>query len=454
MGLDTIVTTQKEYFLTDATKDVAFRKNALENLLESIYVNEKTIYEALKEDLNKSEEEAFMTEVSNTVSAIKYALKHVDHWSRVERRKTPLTLFPAKSYVVKEPYGIVLILSPWNYPFYLTMAPLVGAIAAGNCAVIKTSKNSPATSGVIADIINSTFPKKYVYAIDSPLPYDEVLNQDYDYIFFTGSERVGRTIMRTAADRLIPISLELGGKSPCIIDRSADIEMAAKKIMWGKTLNSGQTCVAPDYVVVPSELKDVLVERLRAYSKELIGDPFDNEKYPKIINIHHYSRLKGLIEKEEHVIGGRCDDNLRRIEPAIFTDATFDSPSMKEEIFGPILPVIEYEELDDVLNIIKRRPKPLACYIFGQDNRFINKVLGTLSFGGGCINDVIVHLANENLPFGGVGNSGMGSYHGKASFDTFTHEKSIVGGTSSFDVSFKYPPYTTEKYRKLRKFIK
>lgn len=454
MMLDTIVKSQKEYYNSDLTKDISFRKNSLEKLLESIRENEQAIYTALKQDLNKSETEAYLTEVSIVTAEIRNAIKKLDSWSGTKKVKTPFTLFPASSLIVKEPYGVVLIMSPWNYPFQLAMAPLIGAIAAGNCAVVKTSKSSPYTSGVIVDIINSTFEKRYIYAIEEALPYDEVLNQPYDYMFFTGSERVGKSVMRSAADRLIPVTLELGGKSPCIIDKYVNVDLAAKKIIWGKTINAGQTCVAPDYVVVHKDVKEELIDKMKKYIKELVGDPFANEYYPRIINLHHYMRLKNLITKESDVIGGRYDDKLLRIEPTIFPNATFDSMIMKDEIFGPILPIIEYEDVNELVPILKSRPKPLACYIFSTSRSFVRYMMYNLPFGGGCVNDVIVHLANVQLPFGGVGNSGMGRYHGKASFDTFTHEKSVLKNMSGMDMALRYPPYDKEKLKMLRSILK
>ena len=392
-----------------------------------------------------------MTEVGTVTSAIRHAIKNVEAWARPVKVKTPGVLFPAKSSIYKEPYGVVLIMAPWNYPFYLTLAPLIGAIAAGNCAVIKTSKNSPYTSGAVVDLINSTFDRNYVYAIEEVISYDDILRQRYDYIFFTGSERVGRSVMRTAADNLTPVTLELGGKSPCIIDDTVDINIVARKIMWGKILNAGQTCVAPDYVLVPDRMKQQLIDALVSCAKEFIGDPFNNSDYPHIINLHHYMRLKNLIDKADGVIGGRCDDNQMRIEPAIFPNVNFDSDIMKNEIFGPILPVIGYDDRDEMIALLKRKPKPLACYVFSEDKAMADELVASLSFGGGCVNDCVMHLSNENLPFGGVGSSGIGKYHGKAGFDTFTHEKSILRVKVGSDVSLRYPPYNEHKLSILKK---
>ncbi len=454
MNVESIVLSQKEYYYTNATKDVLFRKQSLERLLNSFVENESLIYDALKKDLGKSKQEAYMTEVSLVTSSIKNAISSVEKWSRPKRVKTPLSLFPSKSYIIHEPYGVVLILSPWNYPFLLSLTPLVGAIAAGNCVVLKTSKSSPNTSDVIAKIINQTFASNYIYAIENSASYDDILSRPYDYIFFTGSERVGRMVMRTASEKLIPISLELGGKSPCIIDKSANIKLAAKRIIWGKIINSGQTCVAPDYVLIQEEKKQEFIEEAQNYISQFVKNPLDNEDYPRIVNLHHFIRLKNMIQQEQDIIGGNVDDKNLKIEPTLFTNATFDSNIMKDEIFGPILPIISYNNLDSVIDIVKKRPKPLACYIFGQNQSFLEKVITELSFGGGCVNDTVMHLVNENLPFGGVGNSGMGNYHGKYSFDTFSHEKSILINKNLFDNNLRYPPYDEKKYQFIRKWFK
>lgn len=453
MTINSIVQLQKDYFHTNITKDVSFRKQSLKKLMESIKENESLIYDALKKDLNKSKQESYMTEIGIVLEAIENAIRHLDKWSRPARKKTPLYLFPSRSYIIKEPYGTVLIISPWNYPFGLALTPLVGAIAAGNCAILKTSRSSANTSSVIANIINNTFDTKYIHAITEAASYDEILSCPYDYIFFTGSERVGRIVMRAASESLTPVSLELGGKSPCIIDKSANIKLAARKIIWGKIVNAGQTCVAPDYVVIHEDLKDSFLAEAKKYIAEFVGDPFTNDDYPKIINLHHFIRLNNFIQNEKNVIGGKSDEKQYKIEPTILPDASFDSDIMKEEIFGPILPIITYRDLDDALDTIKRRPHPLACYAFGQDNLFIKRIITELPFGGGCINNTILHVTNENLPFGGVGKSGMGKYHGKYSFDTFTHEKGILTTKSSIDFSLRYPPYSKRKEKASHMFL-
>ena len=451
MTIDSIVSAQHNYFHTNITKDISFRHDALKNLLTAIKENEAAIYTALQKDLGKSEAESYMTEVGLVIAAIRNAMSNLDKWNKPVRCKTPLSHFPAKSYIYKEPYGVVLIMSPWNYPFFLTMSPLIGAISAGNCAVVKTSRSSSHTSEIIHTIINNTFSSNYIRVLDTQADYSEILSCRYDYIFFTGSERVGRIVMRHASENLTPVTLELGGKSPCIIDRSANLKLAAKRIAFGKILNAGQTCVAPDYVVVPSHMKDRFISYLQEYFHQFLDST--NENYARIINLHHFIRLKNLISKNNSVIGGKVDEKTFHIEPAVFTEATFDDDIMKSEIFGPILPVIEYDDLDTVLDIIKRRPKPLACYIFGRNRNFQRKVNSTLSFGGGCINDTVMHVANEHMPFGGVGSSGMGNYHGKYSFDTFSHKKALLVN-GSLDFPFRYPPFSDKKKRTVKKLMR
>lgn len=453
MTIEALVSAQHNYFNTNITKDISFRHDALKNLLAAITENEDAICNALLKDLGKSHQESYMTEVGPLIISIRYALRHLDKWAKPERCKTPITHFPSKSYIYKEPYGVVLIMSPWNYPFYLTLSPLIGAIAAGNCAIIKTSRNSPNTSALLKAMINSTFSSSYIHVVDVDEDYSTILSCQYDYIFFTGSERVGRIVMRHASENLTPVTLELGGKSPCIIDHSADLKLAAKRIAWGKIINAGQTCISPDYVVIPRDKKDQFVSLLQKYFHQFLASPLDNENYPHIINLHHFIRLKNLIGNTSSVVGGKIDEKKYKIEPAIFTEADFDDNIMKNEIFGPILPIIAYDDLDEVLTIIKNRPKPLACYIFGKNHDFTKKVLSTLSFGGGCINDTIMHVINEHLPFGGVGASGMGSYHGKYSFDTFTHKKSILV-SGKLDNPLRYPPYSEKKNKAVHNILK
>ena len=453
MQLSQTVHIQRDYFRTDETKSVEFRKKQLYKLAEAIEEYKPQIYDALKKDLNKSEYESYLTEVSIVMQEIKAAIRNLEKWSRPVKKKASLAVMPNKSFTIFEPYGVVLILSPWNYPFQLAIAPLVGAIAAGNCAILKTSRSSVHTSKVIEEMIHTNFESHYIYAAKADISYDTILSQKYDYIFFTGSARVGRVVMRAASENLTPVSLELGGKSPCIVERTADIKDAAKKIVWGKTLNAGQTCVAPDFVLADEEIKDKLVEAIEEEIQTKFADAMENEDYPKIINLHHYMRLCGLIDREKSKIGGERDEVSMKIAPTIFPNATFSSEIMKEEIFGPIIPVLTFTKMDAAMEELKSRPKPLACYIFTKNKKFANKILRELSFGGGCINDCIMHLANDHLPFGGVGESGMGNYHGYNSFRTFSHEKAILKNTGIFDIPHRFPPYTQEKFNFIRKLL-
>ena len=361
MELKSIVEKQRKFFTTNTTKSVEYRISMLQKLEKVIQTNEKQILSALYDDLSKSEAEGYLTEIGIVYGEIHEALKKVKKWSKPKRVRGSLGTFPAKSYVYSEPYGVVLIMAPWNYPFNLSLSPLVAAIAAGNCAVIKCSKESKNTSKIIRDIINKTFEEEYIYCVDSELDYDEILHQRYDFIFFTGSARVGKIIMRVASENLIPVSLELGGKSPCIIDETADIKLSAKRIVWGKLLNAGQTCVSIDYIVVHKNVKEELIKYLQKEIELRYPDAVNNKSYPKIINTRHYERLLNLIETESKVIGGKNNDSERKIEPTIFTDVDFNHEIMKDEIFGPLLPIIEYDDIDKVIDIIKEREKPLTC---------------------------------------------------------------------------------------------
>lgn len=453
MELKSIVEKQKEFFKKDTTKSVEFRINILQKLEKAIRDNEKQILSALYEDLSKSEAEAYMTEIGIVYGEIHEALKNIKKWCKPKRVRGSLGTFPAKSYVYSEPYGVVLIMAPWNYPFNLSLSPLVASIASGNCAVIKCSKESKNTSKIIRDIINKTFEEEYIYCIDSELDYDEILHQRYDFIFFTGSARVGKIIMRVASENLTPVSLELGGKSPCIIDETADIKLSAKRIIWGKLLNAGQTCVSIDYIVVHKNIKEEFIKYLQEEIELRYPDAINNKSYPKIINPHHYERLLNLIKTESNVIGGKSNDNERKIEPTIFPDVYFDHEIMKNEIFGPLLPIIEYDDIDKVINIIKAREKPLACYIFSQRKENADYIINSLSYGGGCVNDTIMQLANSHIPFGGVGNSGMGSYHGKHGFDLLSHKKGIVKNKKIFDLPFRYAPFDLKKLKIFKRMM-
>ena len=451
--LKEIINKQRDFFNTNATKSVKYRIKMLQRLKEAIRNNEVAILSALYKDLLKSKAEAYMSELAIVYAEINEALKNVIKWSRPEKVKDTIATFPAKNYVYSEPYGVVLIMAPWNYPFNLAISPLIAAIAAGNTAIIKCSKESVYTSKVIKYIINKAFGSNYIFCVDEDIDYDELLNQRYDYIFFTGSQRVGKIVMNIASKNLIPVSLELGGKSPCIIDETADIKLAARRVLWGKLLNAGQTCVSVDYVLIHSSVKDGFIKYLQKELKKRYPNALNNDTYPRIINEHHYKRLMNLIKSEDSIIGGRGDDVVRRLEPTILPDVDFDHEIMKEEIFGPVLPIIEYDDINNVIRIIKAHEKPLACYVFTRDEDTAKHIINSISYGGGCINDVILQVSNHYMPFGGVGSSGIGSYHGKFGFDTFSHKKSIVWSKTMIDLPIRYAPFSPLKFRMLKKIL-
>ncbi len=455
-GIKEIVTLQTKFFRRGTTRDINYRKQMLTKLEEGIRGHEDDLYEAFQEDLGKSKAESYMTEIAQVLGELAYIRKHIGKWARSKKVQTTSGTFPGKSRVYMEPYGTVLVLAPWNYPVFLAFSPVIGAIAAGNTVVLKCSKSSPNCARVIREIIIESLPTELCYPAPAEIDYDEILDQDYQYIFFTGSPRVGKQIMGTASKRLIPVSLELGGKSPCIVTDSANIKLAAKRIIWGKLLNSGQTCISIDYILVDRKVKDALVSELKEEIDRTYGSPLENIDYPKIVSDHHFNRLMNLIEEERklgNVIGGNGDAKLRKIEPAIVTDADFTHPSMEEEIFGPILPVIAYDNLNDAVEEINDRPHPLATYIFTEDSTLAKSLITKLPFGGGCINDTILHIANHHMPFGGVGNSGMGNYHGYYSFRTFTHEKSVYWGSTKIDIPIRYGPLDDKKWNFLKRFI-
>lgn len=432
---------QRAFFATEKTKSVEFRIKQLERLAHGLLQYEQKIMHALKQDLNKSAFESFLTEFGMLLEDIRYVKRKLRSWVRPERVPTPMTLFGAKSRIYSEPYGVVLIISPWNYPMYLAFGPLIGAIAAGNCAIIKPSEFVPTVSAVLNEMITDLFPKEYIAVIKGDAKTSQaILEEKFDYIFFTGSTHIGKSVMAQAAKHLTPVTLELGGKSPCIVDETANVRLAAKRITWGKCLNAGQTCIAPDYLLVHERVKDELIHEMKATIAELYTeDPLTNENWPYIVNERHFDRILRLMENEKVIVGGKSNRASRSIEPTLLDDISWENPIMQEEIFGPVLPVITYTQLDDVITNIKARPKPLALYLFSENKTNRDKVLQSISFGGGCINDTIFHLATPHLPFGGVGDSGMGAYHGRASFDLFSHKKSILKQTTRFDLPVRYP---------------
>lgn len=434
---------QRAYFSKGECKSVDFRILQLKNLRQWICEHEREIMSALHQDLNKSPFEAYATEIGIVKEEIKYTLKHLRGWAAPKRVKTPITQFPAQSFVYPEPYGVALIMSPWNYPFQLTVAPLVGAICAGNCAVVKPSAYSPATTRVIAGMIRELFAPEYISVVEGGREANQaLLDEKFDYIFFTGSVNVGKYVMEKAAAHLTPVSLELGGKSPCIVDETADLRLAAKRIVWGKFLNCGQTCVAPDYILVQRSVKDKLVRQINKYIRKMYGkDALANKEYPKMISEKHFDRVLGLLEGAHVVSGGESDRSSLKIAPTLLDQVTWESPVMQEEIFGPLLPVLTFYDMKEAVQMVNARPKPLALYYFTKDKKREAGILRNISFGGGCINDTVVHLATSYMPFGGVGNSGIGGYHGKDSFDTFTHRKSIMKKSLLIDIPIRYAPF-------------
>lgn len=451
-----IIERQRVFYDGATTKDVHFRKEKLKVLREAIIKNEQEIMEALKKDLNKSSFEAYATEIGMVLEEISYTIKHLSAWEKPKKVRTPITQFKSSSTIYSDPFGVVLIMSPWNYPFQLTLSPLVGAIAAGNCSIIKPSNYSPHTSAVINKLIWQNFDDTFISVIQGGREQNSaLLEEKFDYIFFTGSVEVGKVVMEAASKHLTPVTLELGGKSPCIVDETANIDLAAKRIVWGKFLNAGQTCVAPDYLLVHSSVKGELINRLRHYIGEFYGeDPSMNADYPKIINEKHYHRLINLMKSGNVVFGGQYVDETLQIAPAIMNDVTWNSDIMQEEIFGPILPLLEFQNLNEAVSEIAQRPSPLALYLFTNDKNNEQYVIKKTSFGGGCINDTIVHLATPHMPFGGVGDSGMGGYHGRASFELFSHKKSILKKSNRIDLPLRYPPYKKSALRLLKKIMR
>lgn len=454
MELNKILEEQKKYFQTGATLPVDFRKEKLKLLKEVIKDSQEEICAALKKDLGKSSFESFMCEIGLVLEEISFMIKNIKKLSSEKRVKTPLVNFPSKSYQKPTPYGNTLIISPWNYPFLLTMAPLVDALAAGNTAIIKPSKNSLATTKVMGKIIRLCFKENYVYLVDKDIDKArDLIKEKFDFIFFTGSSSVGKEVLKNAAEHLTPVVLELGGKSPCIVDETADIALAAKRIVFGKFLNCGQTCVAPDYVLCHKSIVKDLQRELCVQTEKQYGiNPLENKNYGKIISERHFERLKNLIEPSKIILGGKTKKTTLQIAPTIMTDISWQDSIMQEEIFGPLLPILTFENLEEVISLLNQKPKPLALYLFTSDKQAIKQITSRVQYGGGCINDTIIHLATTQMPFGGVGESGMGSYHGAEGFKTFSHTKSIVDKKTWLDFPVRYSPYK-ELYLKLLHFL-
>lgn len=451
-----IVENQRTYFYTGATLPLSHRIEALKKIQSYILTHEAEIGKAIRKDLGKSDFESYMCETGLVLSEITYMLKHIRSFAKEKNVLTPLAQFHSRSFKKPSPYGVALIMSPWNYPFLLTIDPLIDALAAGNTVVLKPSAYSPYTSAVIQSMIEECFDKRYVAVITGRRAENTcLLNEHFDYIFFTGSQTVGKEVMRHAAAHLTPVTLELGGKSPCIVEESANIKLAARRIVFGKYLNCGQTCVAPDYIYCDRKIKDqLLAEIKRQIKRQFRSEPLTNKNYGKIINEKHFDRITKLIDSSKVVFGGKCDHTTLKIEPTVMDHVTFDDAVMQEEIFGPILPILTYDSLDQAIHKINSMPHPLALYVFTSDKTAARKVTARCGFGGGCINDTIIHLATSEMGFGGFGESGMGSYHGKDGFRTFSHYKSIVDKKTWLDLPMRYQPYRKVNEKLIHLFLK
>lgn len=451
-----ILQQQNHFFSSGKTIPAEFRLKQLESLKEAMIRHEADLAAALKEDLGKSRMESYMCEIGLTLSELTWMQKHLCSLMRSKRVSTPVAQFAAKSFRSPSPYGTVLIMSPWNYPVLLTLDPLIDAIAAGNTAVVKPSAYAPCTFDVMKTMIEECFPAHYVAVVDGGRAENQaLLQQRFDMIFFTGGKTVGREVLRHAAEYLTPVTLELGGKSPCIVDSTAKIRLAAKRIVFGKYLNCGQTCVAPDYILCDKRIRDELITAILAEIEKQFGkEPLKNPNYGKIINEKHFERILGLINGEKLVYGGQSEPESLRIAPTVLNNITWDDAVMGEEIFGPLLPILTFDTLAEALDTVESHPHPLALYFFSEDKAAQKKVLDTCRFGGGCINDTIIHLATSNMPFGGVGESGMGSYHGRVGFETFSHYRSIVDKKTWMDLPIRYQKYTGLKEKMMRMFLK
>ena len=454
MDIEQLVCAQRSYFATGATRTLEFRLAQLKKLQRALQENEPLLEAAMYQDFRKAPMEVYMCETGMVLEEIRCHLRHLRGWMRERTVPTPIAQFPARSFVSPEPYGVALIIAPWNYPIQLCLSPLVGAISGGNCAVLKPSAYAPATSAALAKIIARTFAPQYIAVVEGGRAENStLLEQKFDTIFFTGSVAVGKVVMEAAARHLTPVTLELGGKSPVIVDETADLKLAARRIAFGKVLNAGQTCVEPDYLFIHRRVKAAFVQEYRHALQEFFPGGSMAEM-PVIVSEKHFARVMRLLEGQRAVVGGTFDAATRFVAPTLLDDVRPDSPIMQEEIFGPILPMLEYDALDEVISFIRGREKPLALYLFTKDQQTERRILDTCSFGGGCINDTIIHLATTHMPFGGVGASGMGSYHGKKSFETFTHMRSIVKKSMLLDLPMRYHPYSDGKLRIVKRFMK
>ena len=454
-SIEEIVRNQREFFNTGATKSVSARLLLLRQIYDSIAAHEQEILDALHGDLGKSSMEGYMTEIGITCKELSHTMKHLPKWAKPRRKVTWLVNFHAKSMILSEPYGVTLVMSPWNYPFMLCMVPMIGAVAAGNCCIVKPSAYAPMTSAVVRKVIEEACPPQWVTVIEGGRAENNaLLDCRFDYIFFTGGPKVGREVMEKAAKHLTPVTLELGGKSPVVIDDSADLKLAAKRIAFGKLVNCGQTCIAPDYVLIDKRVEEKFAEYLVEAIEQFYGtDPVSSSDYGCIVNEKHYARLMNLIDIRKTYYGGVTDPARLKISPTILRDVTAEDAVMQEEIFGPILPIISVETMVEAEEFITAREKPLALYVFTKRKAVEERFLKYVSFGGGCVNDTLMHIASSELPFGGVGSSGMGSYHGYKSFETFSHQKSVLKKYNWIDLPMRYPPYKSKLLEKLIKLV-
>jgi aldehyde dehydrogenase (NAD+) len=452
--LSAFLAQQKLYFQTGATRDLDFRAAQLKKLAVAIKNKEPDILKALHADLGKPQHEAYLSEIGFIYEEIRFVLRHLKQWAKPKRVRSTLLALPSKARIHAEPKGLVLILGPWNYPFQLLVSPLIGSIAAGNCSVLKPSELAPATSKVVAELMHECFPPGFVWVAEGGVEVSQfLLHEPFDHIFFTGGTQVGRKVMEAASKNLVPVTLELGGKSPCVIDGDVNIEVAARRVAWGKFFNAGQTCIAPDFVLVDRKIKQPFVQALRNSISQFFGeDPRKSPDYGRIINQRHFDRLQGYLAGKSPVVGGQSLAEEKYLAPTVLVDTPPTDAVMQEEIFGPILPVLEYNTLEEAIRFINDRPKPLALYFFSNDKAKQKRMLMETSFGGGCMNDTLMHLTTPHLPFGGIGASGMGAYHGKHSFDVFSHKKSVLYRGFHWDVALRYPPYG-ESIRWLRRWL-
>lgn len=450
-----LVERQRNFFATGKTREVSFRLEALKKLESILLNNEKEISEALRLDLGKPFLEAYSSEIAYVKEDLHYVMKRIKKWARPQKVSSPMVTWPARSMILPEPYGNTLIIAPWNYPFQLTVSPLIGAIAAGNTAILKPSEVTPRTQELLLRLINSSFPAEYVHCVGGGVEESTaLLEHRFDFIFFTGSTRVGRIVAEKAAKYLTPTCLELGGKSPCIVDKNIDLKTSVRRIVWGKFLNAGQSCVAPDYVLVHQDIYPKFTTELTKTITEFFGtDPHASDSLGRVVNAQHFDRLQKLIEPSKVAMTSPSKREENFMAPTVMKDVSWNDKVMEDEIFGPILPLIPYTNLDEAIQRVAARPKPLALYLFSTDSRTQEKVLGNLSYGGACVNDTMVHLTNPNLPFGGVGESGVGSYHGKQSFDLFSHKKSVMVKPFWGDATMRYAPYTDWKLKLIRFFL-